>query len=195
MCADHGLERLDQPIESRQPWSAEPPVGVAPPPRTGGSGAGMPRFDRLIDALEAVVSAHPGTTFIGAHVGCAAEDLTRCRGCSVRYPNFHVDLGGRMAELGRQPRAAARLIADHPPRCSSGPTGSRWTRPSTSAGSASSRPPTSASGTHPRTRCRRPGAGTSARSTSLRMRCAALYADNARRVLGLGRSTDDRLDA
>jgi predicted TIM-barrel fold metal-dependent hydrolase len=33
-----------------------------------------------------------------------------------RYPNFHVDLGGRLAELGRQPRATRRLILAHPDR-------------------------------------------------------------------------------
>jgi predicted TIM-barrel fold metal-dependent hydrolase len=76
--------------------------------------AGLPSFDRLIDALETVVSSHRGTTFIGAHVGCAAEDLSRVSRMLADYPNLNVDLGGRMAELGRQPRAAARLILDHP---------------------------------------------------------------------------------
>jgi hypothetical protein len=77
-------------------------------------GPGLPSFDRLIDALERVVSTHPGTTFIGAHVGCAAEDLSRVSRMLTDYPNFHVDLGGRMAELGRQPRATAALIRTHP---------------------------------------------------------------------------------
>jgi hypothetical protein len=75
---------------------------------------GLPSFDRLIDALESVVAAHPGTVFIGAHVGCAAEDLGRVSRMLSAYPNLQVDLGGRMAELGRQPRAAARLVLDHP---------------------------------------------------------------------------------
>src|SRR5262249_10513084 len=38
-------------------------------------GSGLPSFDRLLLALERVVASAPGTTFIGAHVGCAAEDL------------------------------------------------------------------------------------------------------------------------
>ena len=33
-----------------------------------------------------------------------------------RYPNFHVDLGGRLVEPGRQPRATRRLILAHPDR-------------------------------------------------------------------------------
>lgn len=75
---------------------------------------GWPRFDELIDALEAVVARHPGTTFVAAHVGCAAEDLGRVDAMLTRYPNLHVDLAGRMAELGRVPRAARALVVDHP---------------------------------------------------------------------------------
>lgn len=64
---------------------------------------GFPGFDELIDGLEAVIAGHPGTTFIGAHVGCAAEDLGRVDGMLARYKNWHVDLAARIAELGRQP--------------------------------------------------------------------------------------------
>ena len=76
----------------------------------------FPRFERLIEALEAVVAAHPGTTFIGAHVGCFAEDLAWVGRMLSTYPNFHVDVAARIAELGRQPRAAARLFLEHPDR-------------------------------------------------------------------------------
>lgn len=75
---------------------------------------GLPGFDALIDALEVLVSSHPGTTFVADHVGCAAEDLGRVDTMLSRYPNLHVDLGGRMAELGRVPRAARALVVDHP---------------------------------------------------------------------------------
>ena len=76
----------------------------------------FPRFARLIDGLEAVVARHPATTFIGAHVGCFAEDLAWVDRMLGTYPNFHVDLAARIAELGRQPRAARRLIDAHPER-------------------------------------------------------------------------------
>lgn len=71
---------------------------------------GFPPFDELIDGLEAVVVRHPHTTFIGAHVGCAAEDLARVALILERAPNFHVDLAARIAELGRQPRATRLFI-------------------------------------------------------------------------------------
>ena len=67
---------------------------------------GFPPFDELIDALEAVVVRHPRTQFIGAHVGCAAEDLARVSTILERCPNFCVDIAARLAELGRQPYSA-----------------------------------------------------------------------------------------
>jgi hypothetical protein len=38
---------------------------------------GFPPFDEIIDGLEAVLVRQPGTTFVGAHVGCVPEDLGR----------------------------------------------------------------------------------------------------------------------
>jgi predicted TIM-barrel fold metal-dependent hydrolase len=69
-----------------------------------------PTFDRLLTALEHLVLATPGTTYVGAHVGCVAEDLDRVERLLAAAPNWHVDLAGRMAELGRQPRRTRRLI-------------------------------------------------------------------------------------
>jgi predicted TIM-barrel fold metal-dependent hydrolase len=67
---------------------------------------GFPPFDELVDALEAVVVRHPRTRFIGAHVGCAAEDLARVSTILERCANFHVDIAARLGELGRQPYTA-----------------------------------------------------------------------------------------
>ncbi|WP_349866393.1 amidohydrolase family protein [Leifsonia sp. WHRI 6310E] len=75
-----------------------------------------PTFDRLLAAHAALVLACPGTTFIGAHAGCAAEDLDRVERLLVAAPNYTIDTAGRMAELGRQPRRFARLVAEHPDR-------------------------------------------------------------------------------
>lgn len=75
-----------------------------------------PTFDRLITALETLVLATPGTTYIGAHVGCVAEDLDRVESLLDRAPNWHLDLGGRLAELGRQPRRFSALVQRHPDR-------------------------------------------------------------------------------
>src|SRR5215467_3016304 len=75
-----------------------------------------PRFQRLIDSLEAVVAAHKETRFIGLHVGCYAEDLSWVARMLDAYPNFFIDIAARVAELGRQPRRARALIMGHPDR-------------------------------------------------------------------------------
>jgi Amidohydrolase len=75
-----------------------------------------PTFERLLSALETLVARHPITTFVGAHVGCFAEDLEEVGRMLAAYRNFHVDIAARIAELGRQPRAAAALIERFPER-------------------------------------------------------------------------------
>ncbi len=79
-------------------------------------GPGLPTFDRLTAALETLVAATPGTTYVGAHVGCHAEDLGRVDRMLTHHPNLHVDTGGRFGELGRTPRAFRRLVERHPTR-------------------------------------------------------------------------------
>lgn len=73
-----------------------------------------PSFDTLLNAHAALVLACTGTTFIGAHVGCAAEDLDRVERLLTDAPHYAIDTAGRMAELGRQPRRFARLVQAHP---------------------------------------------------------------------------------
>ncbi len=79
-------------------------------------GTGAPPFERLMEALEAVVAAHPGTTFVAAHVCCCAEDLAWVERMLSTYPNLCMDFSARIAELGRQPRAARRLFIEHADR-------------------------------------------------------------------------------
>jgi predicted TIM-barrel fold metal-dependent hydrolase len=76
----------------------------------------FPRFERLMDALEALVAANPSTTFVGLHVGGYAENVGWVGRMLDTYPSFHVDIAARVAELGRQPRATRRLILEHPDR-------------------------------------------------------------------------------
>ena len=67
---------------------------------------GFPPFDELLDGLRRVLVRHPETTFIGAHVGGAAEDLAWVGATLDACPNFHVDIAARLGELGRQPYTA-----------------------------------------------------------------------------------------
>ncbi|KRC43023.1 amidohydrolase family protein [Oerskovia sp. Root22] len=75
-----------------------------------------PSFFRLLEALESLVRATPGTTYIGAHVGCVAEDLAHVSRLLRELPNFVVDIAGRLAELGRQPRRFRQLLTEFPDR-------------------------------------------------------------------------------
>ncbi|MBZ5738728.1 amidohydrolase family protein [Nocardioides mangrovi] len=79
-------------------------------------GPDHPTFAALLAALHRLVGACPATTFIGAHVGCQAEDLDAVGSALQRLPNWHVDTGGRLAEIGRRPAAFRRLVETFPDR-------------------------------------------------------------------------------
>ncbi|WP_433514571.1 amidohydrolase family protein [Nonomuraea sp. CA-143628] len=80
------------------------------------SGPEFPPFERLMDAMEAMIAKHPATTVIGVHAGCWPENLGFAARLLDTYPNFHIDIAARVAELGRQPRATRALMLRHPDR-------------------------------------------------------------------------------
>lgn len=102
------FEPIDERNERYEELHAHPEWSFADP--------SFPRFDRLIDSLEATVAANPATTFVGVHVGGYAENLGRVGAMLDAYANYHVDIAARVAELGRQPRATRELILMHPDR-------------------------------------------------------------------------------
>lgn len=73
-------------------------------------GPEFPPFDALMAQFERLIARHPRTTFIGAHVGCYAENLGWVTRMLDTYPNFNVDIAARLAELGRQPYTARRFF-------------------------------------------------------------------------------------
>lgn len=66
----------------------------------------FPTFEEVIEQFAAMMARHPNTRFIGAHVGCYAEDLGWVGRTLDACPNFFVDPSARIAELGRQPYTA-----------------------------------------------------------------------------------------
>lgn len=76
----------------------------------------FPSFQRLIDALCAVLERHPGTDFIGAHVACYSENLGYVAGMCDRYPNLYPEISARINQLGRQPHTAREFIVSHQDR-------------------------------------------------------------------------------
>jgi predicted TIM-barrel fold metal-dependent hydrolase len=99
---DENNERLEELLEEEDWWFGDTAV--------------HPSFDDLLDAHAALVRSCPDTVFIGAHAGGAAEDLDRVEALLDECPNYTIDIGGRMAELGRQPRRVRQLIERHPDR-------------------------------------------------------------------------------
>lgn len=72
-----------------------------------------PPFLSIVGGLANIVERHPNTTFIGAHVGCYAENLAWVGDLMDRCPNFFIDISARLGELGRQPYTARRFFLDH----------------------------------------------------------------------------------
>ena len=75
-----------------------------------------PSFQSIVEGLARVVLRHPETLFIGAHVGCYAENLAWVGDLLDRAPNFNVDIAARIAELGRQPYTARRFFLKYSDR-------------------------------------------------------------------------------
>jgi predicted TIM-barrel fold metal-dependent hydrolase len=75
-----------------------------------------PSFLSIVTAMANVVLRHPQTTFIGAHVGCYAEDLGWVGSLLERCPNFYIDISARIGELGRQPYTSRRFFRKYADR-------------------------------------------------------------------------------
>ncbi len=75
-----------------------------------------PPFMHILDGLARLVMRHPKTTFIGAHVGCYAENLIWVGVLLDRCPNFYIDISARIGELGRQPYTARRFFIQYADR-------------------------------------------------------------------------------
>ena len=76
----------------------------------------FPPFDRVLRAFFTLVKGHPRTTFIGAHVGCYAENLPWVGRMLDECPNYFIDISARIGELGRQPYTARKFLIQHQDR-------------------------------------------------------------------------------
>ena len=72
-------------------------------------GRDFPSNRELHEARNRVVARHPRTHFVYLHVG-NAEDLGWVSEWLDRHQNTSVEIGARIGELGRQPRAARRFF-------------------------------------------------------------------------------------
>jgi predicted TIM-barrel fold metal-dependent hydrolase len=80
------------------------------------AGAGYPSNAEILAARNNVIARHPGTQFLVLHVGNFAEDLANVAENLDRFPNMTVEIGARISELGRQPRAARKFFEKYQDR-------------------------------------------------------------------------------
>jgi predicted TIM-barrel fold metal-dependent hydrolase len=69
-----------------------------------------PPFMDILNGLRNLVQRQSSTIFIGAHVGCYAENLNWVGNMLGECPNYYIDISGRIAELGRQPYSAKKFF-------------------------------------------------------------------------------------
>lgn len=72
-------------------------------------GKDFPSNQQLQEARNRVIGRHPKTQFVLLHIG-DAENLPYITDLLDRYPNMHVEIGARIGELGRQPRASRKFF-------------------------------------------------------------------------------------
>ena len=102
------FEPLDNTNERWEELIAHPDWHFPSPP--------FPPFRTILDQLANLVTCHPQTVFIGAHVGCYAENLMWVGELLDRCPNFYIDIAARLGELGRQPYVARRFFLQYADR-------------------------------------------------------------------------------
>lgn len=96
-------ERYDE-LRVHPDWSFH---GIAP------NGRPWPSWNQLLEQFEARVARHPGTTFVGAHFGNAAEEPERVARMLTRYANLVIDTAARVPEFGRHsPERMRRFFVD-----------------------------------------------------------------------------------
>jgi predicted TIM-barrel fold metal-dependent hydrolase len=66
--------------------------------------------EELLAQRNRVLARHPKTQFVAAHMGEQPEDLAAVAAMLETYPNVHLDMSARVAELGRQPFTARRFF-------------------------------------------------------------------------------------
>ncbi|MGQ0605306.1 MAG: amidohydrolase family protein, partial [Anaerolineales bacterium] len=96
------FDPIDEHNERWEELGAHPDWHFPSPP--------FPSFLSILNGLATLVARHPHTRFIGAHVGCYAENLKWVGDLLDRCPNFFIDISARIGELGRQPYTARRFF-------------------------------------------------------------------------------------
>jgi predicted TIM-barrel fold metal-dependent hydrolase len=79
-------------------------------------GRDYPQNADLLEARNRVFARHPNTQFIVLHVGNFAENLAYVSESLDKFKNTSVEMGARVGELGRQPRASRKFFEKYQDR-------------------------------------------------------------------------------
>lgn len=77
---------------------------------------GIASFSEHMRMQTTVVEKNPNTTFVIAHVGSYAENLTQVGEWLDSYPNLYIDVAARIDQLGRQPYTARDFLTRYADR-------------------------------------------------------------------------------
>jgi predicted TIM-barrel fold metal-dependent hydrolase len=75
-----------------------------------------PSYKELLAQRDNVIARHPGTVFIGAHMGMSEDNLAEVAARLDRFPNYYVDMAAVVNALGRQPVTARRFFIKYQDR-------------------------------------------------------------------------------
>lgn len=79
-------------------------------------GSRFPSRETILKGRENVIKQHPDITFIGAHMGMNAEDLSYIGYLLDTYPNYYIETSTVLSELGRQPYTAREFFIKYQDR-------------------------------------------------------------------------------
>jgi predicted TIM-barrel fold metal-dependent hydrolase len=102
------FDRVDETNERWEEIGEHPDWAFTSPP--------FPSFMHILNGLKNLVTRHPSTTFIGAHVGCYGENLGWVGQMLDDCPNYYIDISARLGELGRQPYTARKFFIQYQDR-------------------------------------------------------------------------------
>lgn len=76
----------------------------------------FPAFEELMAERDRLLARHPRTTWVLAHLGWHANDLSRLGRMFDSLPNLYSEVGAILYDLGRQPRAAREFFLKYQDR-------------------------------------------------------------------------------
>lgn len=120
-CAELGIPVLIHSADPKSFWDEfdkdnERWLELKTHPRRKRSDTNPVGWEQVINEQHNMFKRNPKTTFINAHMGWYANDLSKLAELLDAMPNMNVGIGAIIAELGRQPRSAKAFFEKYQDR-------------------------------------------------------------------------------